>query len=261
MKEILQERAGASMIRFIWLDLGYTLVKTHREEVYFKTLQVFDVSKTLDEITIAYHLADKLFMREFRGVLGKDSRSFMPWYVGVLNYYLQLSLPIEEIIQVQQRILKDSVTGWRAFDFSKPTLRYLRELGYKVGLISNWDNTAREVLRRNQLDEEMAEIVISSEVKLEKPDPAIFTYALQKAGVTAQQSLYVGDNYYDDVLGSRQVGMESLLINPYGKQGIEELEYERVISSLEELPAYLGHPPKLNLSACSVVGGTCHVEN
>lgn len=65
MKEILQERAGASMIRFIWLDLGYTLVKTHQEEVYFKTLQVFDVSKTLDEITIAYHLADKLFMREF----------------------------------------------------------------------------------------------------------------------------------------------------------------------------------------------------
>lgn len=231
------------MIRFVWFDLGYTLVKTNREEVYLRTLEKFDCVKTLDEITIAYHLADKLFMREFRGVLGKDGRSYLPWYIGVLNYYLGLALPIEEVLQAQRTMTKEAAAGWSAFDFSKPTLRYLRELGYKAGLISNWDGTAREVLRRNRLDEELDVIVVSSEVGMEKPDPAIFTYALQKAGVTAQQSLYVGDNYYDDCVGARKVGMDCLLINPYGKRGIEELDDARVISGIDEVPVYLGHPP------------------
>ncbi|MGG6313170.1 HAD family hydrolase [Paenibacillus macerans] len=230
------------MIRYVWFDLGYTLVKTNREEVYLRTLERFACAKTLGEITIAYHLADKLFMREFRGVLGKDGRSYLPWYIGVLNYYLGLALPIEEVLQVHRSVAKEGSAGWSAFDFSKPTLRHLRELGYKAGLISNWDGTAREVLRRNRLEEELDVIVISSEVGAEKPDPAIFQYALQKAGVTAQQSLYVGDNYYDDCVGSRKVGMDCLLINPYGKRGIEELDDERVISGIDEVPAYLGDP-------------------
>ncbi|RRJ66823.1 HAD family hydrolase [Paenibacillus oralis] len=229
------------MIRYVWFDLGYTLVKTNREEVYLRTLERFDCVKPLDEITIAYHLADKLFMREFRGVLGKDSKSYMPWYIGVLNYYLGLALPIEEVTRVHRTLVQEAA-GWSAFDFSKPTLRHLREQGYKVGLISNWDRTAREVLRKTQLDEELDEIVISSEVGAEKPDPAIFAFALNKAGVTAQESLYVGDNYYDDCLGSHRIGMDCLLINPYGKRGIEELSYERVISGIDEVPAYLGHP-------------------
>ncbi|WP_018752689.1 HAD family hydrolase [Paenibacillus sanguinis] len=249
------------MIRYVWFDLGYTLVKTNREEVYLQTLQGLGVTKTLNEITLAYHLADKLFMREFQGVLGKDSRSYMPWYIGVLNYYLQLSLPIEEVLEIHRTMLKERATGWRAFPYSKPTLRYLKELGYGIGLISNWNNTARDVLRRNQLDEELDVIVISSELELEKPDPAIFVHALQKAGVTAEESLYVGDNYYDDYIGSSQVGMSCLLINPYGKRGIEELSYGQVISGVHELPAYLGHPAKREELSESGVGGPSHVEN
>lgn len=229
------------MIRYVWFDLGYTLVKTNREEVYQKTLNQFNCSKTLEEITIAYHLADKLFMREFQGVLGKDSRSYLPWYIGVLNYYLQLSLPIDEVIQVQRITASGEKMRWSAFDFCIPTLRRLKKQGYGLGLISNWDGTARQVLRQNGLDEELDEIVISSEIGVEKPDPDIFTYALRKTALIVEQCLYVGDNYYDDVLGSSRIGMDCLLINPYGKQGIEELSYDKVISSIIEVPSYLEH--------------------
>ncbi|MNC13513.1 Pyrimidine 5'-nucleotidase YjjG [compost metagenome] len=252
MKEILQNgEEGAAMIRYVWFDLGYTLVKTNREEVYKNTLEKFGEMKSLDEIAIAYHLADKLFMREFRGILGKDARTYLPWYIGTLNYYLRLSLPIDEVIQTQRSLANGEQMRWKAFEFSIPTLRYLRELGYGIGLISNWNETARQVLEQNRLDGELDVIVISSEVGVEKPEPAIFTYALQKAGVTPQESLYVGDNYYDDVLGSRQVGMDCLLINPYGPQGIEELAYERVISSIREVPAFLGHANGLNINGLS----------
>jgi len=250
---------NSPMIRYLWFDLGYTLVKTNREDIYRKTLETLGIVKTRDEITIAYHLADKLFMREYRGVLGKDSRHFLPWYIGVLNYYLGLSLPIEEVISLQQKAAKEKGMRWTAFDFSKPTLRSLKEAGYRLGLISNWDGTAREVLKANRLDEEFDFAIISSEIGIEKPDPAIFEIALSESGATAEQSLYVGDNYYDDVVGSRQAGMDCLLINPYGTRGIEELNYDRVISSIREVAAYLSQLQ--GVGSPSLSEGERHVDH
>ncbi|WP_391570698.1 HAD family hydrolase [Cohnella sp.] len=230
------------MIRYLWFDLGYTLVKTNREEAYQKALERMGVYRSGEEIAIAYHRSDKLFMREYPGVLGKDSRAFLPWYVGTLNYNLRLSLPIEEVLQAHRDIARECPMQWQAYDGAKRTLQHLRSLGYRLGLISNWDESAREVLARNGLDEELDEIVISSEVGVEKPHPDIFRMALDRGGVSASESLYIGDNYYDDVAGSQKIGMHCLLINAYGSLGIEELSYRPVIAGIGDVAAYLGHP-------------------
>ncbi|GAA3411519.1 HAD family hydrolase [Paenibacillus hodogayensis] len=229
------------MIRFLWFDLGYTLARTNREDVYRKALERFDVFRNAEEIALAYHRTDKLFMREYPGVLGKDSRAFLPWYIGTLNYYLRLPLPIEEVLQVQRSLAQEWPIEWKAYDGARETLRYLKSLGYRLGLISNWDESARTVLARNGLDEELDEIVISSEVGLEKPNPDIFRLALSRGDVSASESLYIGDNYYDDVIGSQKIGMHCLLINAYGNRGIEELSYHPIISGIQEVAAYLGH--------------------
>lgn len=244
MKEILQQggRRGGIMIQYLWFDLGYTLVRTNREEVYRQVLERFGAFRSPEEIALAYHLSDKLFMREFQGVLGKDSRAYFPWYIGTLNYFLRLSLPIEEVVQVHRDLARECPVQWKAYDGALPTLRYLRSLGYRLGLISNWDESARDVLARNGLDKELDEIVISSEVGMEKPNPNIFRLALARGGVAAEQSLYIGDNYYDDVVGSREIGMPCLLINAYGSRGIEELSHRPVISGIRDVVAYLGHP-------------------
>ncbi|MEK8129379.1 HAD-IA family hydrolase [Paenibacillus filicis] len=243
MKEILQPGdVDADMIQYLWFDLGYTLVRTNREEVYQKVIERFGVFRNRDEIAIAYHRADKLFMREYPGVLGKDSRAFLPWYIGTLNYFLRISLPIEEVLQVHRAVAQESPIQWRAYDGTKQTLQYLRSLGYRLGLISNWDESARTVLAHNGLDEELDEIIVSSEVGVEKPNPDIFRLALSRVNATASQSLYIGDNYYDDVIGSQKVGMHCLLINAYGNRGIEELSYHPIISGIQDVVTYLGHP-------------------
>lgn len=229
------------MIRYLWFDLGYTLVRTNREEVYQKVLEHVGVYRSLEEIELAYHRTDKLFMREYQGVLGKDSRAYMPWYIGALNYDLRLMLPIEEVIAAHRKLASGHPVRWKAIEGAKETLRELRGLGYRLGLISNWDATARDVLADNGLDEELDEIVISSEAGIEKPDPAIFRLALEKGGVTPSQSLYIGDNYYDDVVGSRKAGIHCLLINPYGDCGVEELSYRPLIRGIQDVPGYLGH--------------------
>jgi putative hydrolase of the HAD superfamily len=82
-------------------------------------------------------------------------------------------------------------------------------------------------------------LVISCEVGCKKPDARIFNLALAKAGVNGRECLYVGDNYYDDALGSRKVGMQSLIINRFGLLGVEEITDCPIIKDISEIFDYL----------------------
>lgn len=64
------------MIRYLWFDLGYTLVKTNREEAYQKALERMGVYRGKEEIAIAYHRSDKLFMREYPGCWARTAARF-----------------------------------------------------------------------------------------------------------------------------------------------------------------------------------------
>ena len=68
-----------------------------------------------------------------------------------------------------------------------------------------------------------------------KPDPRIFEIALQQAGAAAQDCIYIGDNYYDDAIGSRKVGMPALIINRFGNLGVEEIKDCPVIGHLSDI--------------------------
>ncbi|GAE07704.1 HAD family hydrolase [Paenibacillus sp. JCM 10914] len=232
-------------INYIWFDLGYTLVYQDREQVYARYLKEQGIDVARERIEEAYHLADKYFMREYPGVLAKERDTFFAWYLGVLNHSLGQHFPLTEqcnrILEIQQEL----VGGWQPFPFTHAVLKSLRERSYRVGLISNWDHTARDVLERNGILPLLDQIVISSEVGIEKPDQAIFQLALERAGTTPEECLYVGDNYYDDVIGSERAGMQSCLINRFGSLGIEELESVHVILSIQELPQLLSASSKI----------------
>ncbi|MFC4402545.1 HAD family hydrolase [Gracilibacillus xinjiangensis] len=219
--------------KYIWFDLGYTLVYLNREKKYQELLEDFGVKLPIANIALAYHLADKYFMREHPGLLGKKRELFMLEYHRTLHNYLGID-PIEEMLHPDGKA-ETGKPDWRAFPDTLVTLQKLKEAGFQVGLISNWDNTAREVLKQTGIVHYLDNTVISSEIGIEKPDEQIFLHAFQEAGVSPEECLYVGDNYYDDVVGSKKVGMDSILINPYGNKGIEELSNVETISNVKDL--------------------------
>ena len=51
--------------------------------------------------------------------------------------------------------------------------------------------------------------------------------------------IYVGDNYYDDAVGSRKVGMPALIINRFGLLGTEEITDCPLISDMSEVFNFL----------------------
>jgi len=227
------KRVDIIAVRYVWFDLGYTLVHINREEIYFEQLKSIGISKSMEELGLAFHLSDKFYMREHPGALGKKSEQVMKEYYETLHGYLQI--PNVDLITNMHLAVRNIIPEWKIFKETISTLETLKASGIGVGLISNWDTTARDVLSKTGILPLLDEVIISSEIGIEKPDERIFLHALDRIHVPAEECLYVGDNYYDDVLGSQKVGMDSLLINPFGKQGIEELPDIRKISNIDEL--------------------------
>ena len=85
-----------------------------------------------------------------------------------------------------------------------------------LAVVSNFDYspTALGILETAGVRDLFAAIVVSDEVGWRKPGPAIFEEALRRVGVTAAQTLFVGDRADIDVLGAHQMGMRTAWINP-----------------------------------------------
>ena len=102
---------------------------------------------------------------------------------------------------------------WRIFDDVPPVLEGLSAAGFRLAVISNWDERLRDLLRRLHLDSHFEAIVVSCEVGHRKPDRAIFDEAARQLGLPAGQILHIGDSTEMDLMGARNAGFHALRID------------------------------------------------
>jgi HAD superfamily hydrolase (TIGR01549 family) len=108
------------------------------------------------------------------------------------------------------------VNSWQAHVTLDPeALGVLKELrtSKTLALITNFDHPphALRVLRETGLDAYFSSIVISGDVGVKKPDPAIFQIALQATGLAPDEVVYVGDTM-EDVKGATAAGIRPIII-------------------------------------------------
>jgi HAD superfamily hydrolase (TIGR01549 family) len=96
------------------------------------------------------------------------------------------------------------------------TLPQLKEAGYMLGVISNREKPFQDVLDDHGIAEFFDFSMAAGEVQVWKPDPGIFAHALQRLQLSTQEVIYVGDNYYADVVGARAAGLLPVLYDPLG---------------------------------------------
>jgi putative hydrolase of the HAD superfamily len=93
-----------------------------------------------------------------------------------------------------------------------PTLEALVTAGHRLGIISNWDDTLVPILRRHDIAGFFDVVVVSSEVGVAKPHPAIFRAALEAAGVAPEAAVLVGDDAETDLAGARAAGIRPVML-------------------------------------------------
>jgi len=100
-------------------------------------------------------------------------------------------------------------------DDVRRTLPQLQQAGYNLAVVSNRDNPFLDLLISHGLSEFFPYALAAGEVDSYKPDPGIFEHALKHMHVTARETVYVGDNYYADVVGARRAGLRPVLYDPH----------------------------------------------
>jgi len=89
--------------------------------------------------------------------------------------------------------------------------------GWYVGCVSNADGKVDRLLDDLGLLGRLRFVIDSGVVGIEKPDPRIFAMAVERAGIPAEQTYYVGDIYAIDVIGARNAGLVPVLLDPLGR--------------------------------------------
>ena len=91
----------------------------------------------------------------------------------------------------------------------------LKEAGYRLGI--GTDMTIEYQLKKLEKLRMLPFfdfIVTSEEVNVEKPQEKLFRTCAEKAGVTPEECLFIGDNLKKDVLGAKNAGMQALWFCP-----------------------------------------------
>ncbi|MBO3842466.1 MAG: HAD family hydrolase [Candidatus Brockarchaeota archaeon] len=127
-----------------------------------------------------------------------------------------------------------SEAGFRAYEDAEPTLKKLKDNGFKLITISNVSSSRNlaTYLRKAGLLEYFEMLVASGDLGCEKPNAEIFRIASRLSNTPVENMLHVGDKYEEDYLGARAAGMNAILIDRRGMFGGEHCPK---ISSLTDL--------------------------
>jgi putative hydrolase of the HAD superfamily len=128
-------------------------------------------------------------------------------------------------------------TKTNLFPHAHETLTYLQGK-YDLHLISNGFKESTECKVKNtNLTPYFKNVFISEVIGVNKPDKAIFQYAIDTANAKTENSLMIGDSIEADVRGALNFGMDAIYFNPNFTKPPEDIIWH--IHHLEELTKIL----------------------
>ena len=114
---------------------------------------------------------------------------------------------------------------------------------YKLGIVSNFaiPECVMKLLETHGLDKFFDVVVVSAAVNKRKPSPEIFQKALEKLGVDAVETVFVGDTVDADIKGAKDMGMKTIFIERRAQKEVEQICPDQTIKNLSGLAAALEH--------------------
>lgn len=93
-----------------------------------------------------------------------------------------------------------------------PALAALKARGLRLVVVSNANGRLRHLFDRIDLTRWFDHLLDSHDWGFEKPDPRLFTLALEQARAEAPRTVHVGDLYHVDVVGARRAGLKDAVL-------------------------------------------------
>jgi HAD superfamily hydrolase (TIGR01549 family) len=202
------KRSKVTAVLFDWdLTLAYAEGINTYEERLQTLFQHAGLNYTIEEIEAA--------VRDYQidtGMLGpKSPESILQTRKNIADYYRQILVRLGYITEnwhfYDQLYDVFARVPTLLYEDSLPILKTLKRRRFAMGIITNHSSLIRSVIDEYVGDYiSSSHVIISQDLQIYKPNPAIFRHATRQIGVLPENCLFVGDNLEVDAIGAVQQG-------------------------------------------------------
>lgn len=155
------------------------------------------------------------------------------WFDIVHNVFYRVGMfeRFDEFFEQVFQVFEDP-GSWALFPETHAVLVKLREEGFELGIVSNFDSRLFPVMRGLGIDRLFDTVTIASLSMAAKPASRIFEIALEKHAADPDEAMHVGDSLRDDMEGATKAGLTGVLLDRVGRH---HATVGHVIRTLEEL--------------------------
>lgn len=159
----------------------------------------------------------------YAGTAVVDRLGVGDWRAADLLVAKALGVPDDRLEDAVDAITRVYDGGpWVPIDGAVHALRALQDKGFALAVVSNASGTMEQMLADHRICAvgggeavDVAVVIDSHVVGVEKPDPRIFGLALDALGLPPERCVHAGDSVHFDVEGARAAGLHGVHVDPY----------------------------------------------
>ncbi len=246
------------LIRGIIFDFDYTLASLSRPldelmeegarsaEGYMRSTGMEFPDEFWAQIVEARRFAQKKSEDEREEHIADDAMSFLLQFYG----YPASKLDRDVLSRAVDIFYAPEMTAWRVAPETLAVLRELRDAGYALAIVANYncDRVFQRTIDFLGLRPYFDVVLASASVEYRKPDETLYQIVLERWGVLPYEVIVVGDSLPHDVAGGLELGALTVQSMQYAADAPAQVEYDNeqvaqtirpdaVIDDLAQLPA------------------------
>lgn len=183
-------------------------------------------------LTTFYEVNESLWYEYRNGRLSKEKLSTQRF----VDSFKRLGIDAKHFAEeFSKEYILESPNKTQLFPNTFETLEYLKNIGYKMVLLTNgFVEVQRVKIRDSNLEPYFDAMITSEEAGYQKPHKEIFKYALNFVKAEKTNCIMIGDDLESDIEGAQNFGIDTVFFNPsrlihnatptYEIKGLEELQ-------------------------------------
>lgn len=233
-------------VKVIFFDMGNTLLyfhhgKTDNEKYIQGLIYLTEYLKQLNPQITFKDVKEKFFEVWMEGIKNRSTMHVEYPIENFLNNYLEeynLELSLDECVNAINLFYTEYREQVYFEEDMLDTLRYIRDNGYKIAVISNtcyYDDVMKECFKKSGMYDLIDNFVFSYSLQVGKPNTEIFNVAMDRMCVNPSEAVMIGDSLEKDIDPAIKLGMKTIWLNSNHKEKNNEINPDIEISSLGEI--------------------------
>lgn len=229
------------MIQHIFFDLDNTLWD-HRKNAYLTLKDIFKREK-VEEI---YQLDFEDFHKEYFTINenlwaeirdGKINKEYLRKH-RFYDSFLFFGIDNPELAEFFENHFLDQILNYNELvDGTMKILDYLSSKNYTLHILSNgFKEVTYKKTEFSGIKNYFKTITSADEINIRKPQPEIYSYALEKANAEKASSIMIGDDWVADIEGAKSFGMDVIFFDVFNDDFGSNI---KTIKNLSEIQNFL----------------------